>query len=1369
MEKIYKNASWDATKIIIGSKALFFICSMFMVGTVWGQSTANYAFTFGSSSLNSMTGSTSLMTGVQDDLGSTVFPIGFNFIYMGNVYTHISVNSNGQARLHTSSGATALGSSAVSSYAASTVTLAPMAGDNEVGNGMSYLVTGSAPNRKLIIEWNNFYAYYTDISNSGNMQLVLYEGTGVFQYIYGNIINSQSIATTRSIFHSSNNTANASAFVTVAATPTVNTSATSPTTNSFVASVAIANLANRMFTFTPTVTSIAGPTNLTFASVTATGMTLNWTAASPTTGIVRYIVQRSTDGGITYPVSTNVALGTNTLAVTGLTPGTNYTYRVVAVSEGVESAAITGSQTTTAGATYYWVGASGGLWGTAANWNTAANGTGTTRSSVATTDVLIVDGASTTAGGSLSISVDVASFSIGQLKITSNTALTLASSAATTRTITITGGGGDDFVIENGSSLTTNSSSNAIGFAFSGTGNTGDISGTYTFGGSTANIMTTTGGTSTVVTVSSTGAINNSIPSNVGCLTGSAATLIFANGSSYTQSTFTTTALIPLATWGASSNITMNGASTTAPTFTNIAQTFGNISFILPSLTATTSVWTTNTAIIQGNLTITVPTAIIFRALTSGSLTINGNVNINGGIFQHTNSTATLTVLGNTTIASGATLDLSAGSGTYSQRGSSFTNNGTLIGGGTTTGSTLQMFSPSNAAMTFAGTGTVSTALTTLSVQSTSGLTISHTNQIPVLRTNLFTGTVTNSNKITMGTGAALAVTFQTGSAGSTNNGGTFDQSPTWNLGTGTYSLIYSQELGKRTTGFEIPPTRTVNNITNSNSNGLTINGGALSSAALTLSSGCGNITTSSANILRITGTTTSAITRTSTTAYINGPLELTLPASLTGSSVYLFPIGKSLLKPFELTTPITTAGGTVVVRAEVFDGNSGGTAGNIMGSISANRYWEASIISGAANYTSSHIRLTDTTTGFDAIGGSITLTGAYDLIGGSAATVSATSITTVTPVPTTLLGFYCMGAKAAATLSNLTISPSGNLCTNAVRDITVTATPGGGAVTGVTLNYSINGVAQTAINMTNTSGNDWTGQIPVVSPTNANVTWSVTATDANSLTKSATGTAYKDEPNFGATATATASPSTLCTGSNTNLSYSVSSLGTGVIGSGSTNSSSSPTPFSGSYGGMKGQYIILASELTAAGYSAGNITSIGINFASATTVTYTDLTIQIGNTSLTAFNSTLSLESGLTTVYGPTSLVNPPAGVLLFNLVSPFNWNGTSNIIISTSWSNNATTSTSASVVTTTTSTNLAQVHKRDSYTPAALLALTGTQSAGSSTVGTARPNFTLIGNKSLAPSSYSWSDGSATIGNNQPAFNNCVRKHNLYLYSYS
>jgi hypothetical protein len=182
-----------------------------------------------------------------------------------------------------------------------------------------------------------------------------------------------------------------------------------------------------------------------------------------------------------------------------------------AVEAGLPGTGVSGSQATVAGTIYYWVGSTGGAWATGANWNTDPAGAGSARTTASTTDVMIVDGAGTTAGGSLTISVDAASFSIGQFKVTSNTTLSLVSSATTTRAITITGGGGNDFVIESGSTLTTTSATTAVSFAFSGTGNTGDISGTYNLGGSASNVFSSTGGTSTLVTIGSTGVINNSL------------------------------------------------------------------------------------------------------------------------------------------------------------------------------------------------------------------------------------------------------------------------------------------------------------------------------------------------------------------------------------------------------------------------------------------------------------------------------------------------------------------------------------------------------------------------------------------------------------------------------------------------------------------------------------------------------------------------------------------------------------------------------------------------------------------------------------------------------------------------------------------
>lgn len=1141
---------------------LFFI--FFLWSSVgWGQSLSNYTFSsVNNGSLDPMTSATSLagtgslVTGYNDDYASAVTNIGFTFIYMGTPYTQFSVNSNGQLRL----GTTSVGGSAISSTSSSTAIIAPMSGDNSSGfsgdaDPISYVLTGSSPNRILKIQWKNFQIPYNSTGTiGGDMQVWLYE-TGAIDFIYGNMYNNSSLTASRSIFLSSSNTATTMGSITVGASPTF-TASTTLATNSFTASSNISNLysssnvSRRVYKFTPLFnTTPTDPSNLTFTSVTTTTETPNWVDNSIDETF--FIVTRANDASFTTGVVvTNVASTTTagtgtayTLAQTGLTPGTTYYYKVQAANEaGLVGSGITGSQATTAAAIYYYTGTNS-QFSTLTNWNTASDGSGTSPSVLTSTDVFIVDGPGTTSGGSVVLYFPAATTNIGQLKITSNTSLTLASVSTTTASVVINGGVGDDFVIENGSSLITNSGTNAISFAFSGNGNTGDISGTYTFGGSTSNLLTTTGGTGTMVNIASTGVVN--MGNTAISLVGSTTTLTFLNGSNCNVTGTTTGAYpIPLATWETNSNLTLSGAATSTATATNRLQSFGNFIVNLPSLSGTLSFWTSSTtAEIKGNLTITSTNTGTFRALTSGSITINGNLVINGGKFQHASGAASFNVLGNTTIASGATLDLSAGTGTFSQRGTTFTNNGTLIGGGSTTaGGTLAFYSPSNTAMTFDGSGTVSSALTAFSLQTTGGLTISHSNQIPVLRTNLFAGTVTNSNKITMGTGAALAVTFQTGSAGSTLNGGTFDQSPTWNLGTGTYSLIYSQELGNRTTGFEIPSTRTVNNITNSNSNGITISGGALSSAALTFSSGCGNITTSSTNVLTITGTATSAITRTSTTAYVNGPLELTLPASLVSGSTYLFPIGKTTLYPFELVNPTTNSGGAVVVRAEVFDGNSGGTAGNLIATLSSSRYWAASISSGSANLTNTNIRLTDaSTTGFDAIANSATQTGAYGIVGGTTSTVTSTTILSITPL-TSISGFYVMGSKSAATLATPSITPSGNQCTNVSRAISVVVTPGGAAVTSVALNYSINGTAQTAIamtNTTNTGGADtWTATIPTVTPSNASITWSITATDANSLTRTVTGVGYQDNPNLGVTATASATPSSVCPGSNTSLNF---------------------------------------------------------------------------------------------------------------------------------------------------------------------------------------------------------------------------------------
>ena len=117
------------------------------------------------------------------------------------------------------------------------------------------------------------------------------------------------------------------------------------------------------------------------------------------------------------------------------------------------------------------------------------------------------------------------------------------------------------------------------------------------------------------------------------------------------------------------------------------------------------------------------------------------------------------------------------------------------------------------------------------------------------------------------------------------------------------------------------------------------------------------------------------------------------------------------------------------------------------------------------------------------------------------------------------------------------TASPSlTNLCTTAARTITANIVNASGTLTSVNLNYSFNGVAQTPIAMTNTTGSTWTAVIPASTPVNAAVTWNIAATNSVPLTTFANGTSYADEPLFGVSAYAFNNASPVCAGTGSSL-----------------------------------------------------------------------------------------------------------------------------------------------------------------------------------------------------------------------------------------
>src|SRR6185312_11027181 len=131
---------------------------------------------------------------------------------------------------------------------------------------------------------------------------------------------------------------------------------------------------------------------------------------------------------------------------------------------------------------------------------------------------------------------------------------------------------------------------------------------------------------------------------------------------------------------------------------------------------------------------------------------------------------------------------------------------------------------------TYTGTGVVTAPITNLAFQNdvTFGPAV---NPVVANAVRLFSGNVTNSNKITLGNGGATTGIVQIGNTTTPTAAGAFDLPFTFNLGTGGQTLSYLRTTASRTTGPEVNPTRILTTFTyddNDPTHTLTIGGGDL-------------------------------------------------------------------------------------------------------------------------------------------------------------------------------------------------------------------------------------------------------------------------------------------------------------------------------------------------------------------------------------------------------------------------------------------------------------------------------------------------------------------------------------------------------------
>jgi hypothetical protein len=370
-------------------------------------------------------------------------------------------------------------------------------------------------------------------------------------------------------------------------------------------------------------------------------------------------------------------------------------------------------------------------------------------------------------------------------------------------------------------------------------------------------------------------------------------------------------------------------------------------------------------------------------------------------------------VLGNLTLNAGTQLDAQTSSisiwGNPSVPGN-FVNNGTVINTSATGANRLNFYGE-HGMQTLSGTGTIGNSTTPfagLGFYNEDGVVLQDV-AIVTNRVNLWNGVVTGSSLITLGNGGTSTPVVQRG--GDVAVAGSFAQAPTINPGT-SYSVIYSNSAAPYATGLELPATIAYGTVTLTSNVNVTLSAATSVEKFAMGATNTGRFVTSSTNLLTVTGSGVSDINIVAgNTGYIQGPLARTLPASLTGTLTYTFPIGKGTSNLFELVNPITTADGPVVVKAEVFDAATGGTTGaGIQAGSLGNRYWNAEIVSGAANFTNTSARVTQVTpvlVAENALAQSGTQTGSYVLA------------STNPPVGNTLLsntiadlGYFAIGIK---------------------------------------------------------------------------------------------------------------------------------------------------------------------------------------------------------------------------------------------------------------------------------------------------------------------------------------------------------------------
>ena len=268
---------------------------------------------------------------------------------------------------------------------------------------------------------------------------------------------------------------------------------------------------------------------------------------------------------------------------------------------------------------------------------------------------------------------------------------------------------------------------------------------------------------------------------------------------------------------------------------------------------------------------------------------------------------------------------------------------------------------------------------------------------------------------------------------------------------------------------------------------------------------------------------------------------------------------------------------------------------------------------------------------------------------------------------------------------------------------------------------------------------------ISVTPDTVGSYTYTATASGGGCQTTATVTVTVNALPNI---SSATASTTVSCVGNTINLAATASDInaGTATLGAGAITpvAYSYDGIFEHFYGGNKTQFLVTAAELTALGVTAGDITSVGIDMATVTPQAYAGFAVSVASTANTNMSAGINSTATFSPVYSSASYT-PTTGVNTFNFSTPYNWDGSSNLIIQFCWSNNNGGGTTNYAKVDTQSYVSTAYYRSDSQTPSVICG--GTTATGTTS---RRPKFIFgaqIDTNTTANYAWTWSDGTTNV----------------------